>query len=71
MRYKVIELSIVTDDSIEEALNTWTPRGWTFESLHFAMGTGSKRPSMVFLFFVRSQEDTSAAGELQGEEGGL
>lgn len=71
MRYKVVELSIVTDDSIEEALNTWTPQGWTFESLHFAMGPGSKRPSMAFLFFVRSREDSSAAGEFQGEEGGL
>ncbi|MDY0091805.1 MAG: DUF4177 domain-containing protein [Candidatus Vecturithrix sp.] len=59
MRYKVVELSLVTDDSIEEVLNTWTPQGWTFESLHFAMGTGSKRPSMAFLFFVRSQEDTN------------
>lgn len=71
MEYKVVELSIVTDETIQAALNTWTPQGWIFESLHFAMGTGSKRPSMAFLFFVRSREDTSEAGEIQGEEGEL
>lgn len=54
--YKVVELSIVTDEMIEEELNTWTGQGWTFDSLHFAMGTGSKRPAMAFMFFVRSLE---------------
>ena len=63
--YKVIELSMVTDDSIEEALNTWTQKGWRFESLHFAMGTGSKRPAMAFIFFTNSLE----LGK-EGEEGG-
>ena len=69
--YKVVELNIVTDETIQDALNTWTQQGWTFESLHFAMGTNSKRPSMAFLFFVRPREDTSIAGETQGEEENL
>ena len=67
--YKVSELSIVTDETIEETLNTWTRQGWTFDSLHFAMGTGSKRPAMAFIFFVRSLE-TSETGE-EGERGEL
>lgn len=54
--YKVVELSIVTDETIEDALNTWIKDGWTFESLHFAMASGSKRPAMAFLFFVRPLE---------------
>jgi hypothetical protein len=54
--YKVVELSIVTDETIQDILNTWTGQGWTFDSLHFAMGTGSKRPAMAFIFFVRSLE---------------
>lgn len=57
--YKVVELSIVTDETIEEALNTWTQKGWVFESLQFAMGSGSKRPAMAFMFFVRPLEESS------------
>ena len=71
LMYKVVELNIVTDETIQNALNTWTQQGWTFESLHFAMGTSSKRPSMAFLFFVRSREDASVAGETRGKEGDL
>jgi hypothetical protein len=59
IEYKVVELSIVTNEMIEDAVNTWTRKGWTFESLHFAMGTGSKRPAMAFIFFVRSLEKTT------------
>jgi len=56
IEYKVVELSIVTDEAIQDAVNTWTRQGWTFDSLHFAMGTGSKRPAMVFIFFVRGKQ---------------
>ena len=68
--YKVVELNVVADDIIENTLNRWTKQGWTFDSLHFAMGTGSKRPSMAFMFFVRSLE-SSEAGENRGEKGEL
>jgi len=51
--FKVVELSIVEEEEIERALNQWTARGWGFESLHFAMWEGSKRPSMAFLIFTR------------------
>ena len=63
--YKVVELSIVTDESIEDALNLWTKNGWMFESLHFAMSTGSKRPAMAFLFFIRAEE-TDDTGKKEG-----
>ena len=52
-RYKVIELSIVTDEAIEAALNDWTAEGWTFDSLQFAMRDSSPRPSMAFVTFKR------------------
>jgi hypothetical protein len=55
MRYKVVELSNVTDEEIEQALNQWTAAGWTFEGMHFAMRDSSKRPSMVFLTFTRDE----------------
>ena len=66
--YKVVELSIVTDETIEEALKTWTKDGWTFESLHFAMASGSKRPVMAFLFFARPLETHETGNEGGGCE---
>ena len=52
--YKVVELSIVGEEEIEQTLNEWTAAGWTFESMHFAMREASKRPSMAFLAFTRN-----------------
>ena len=53
--YKVVELSLVTDEEIERALNEWTARGWSFDSIQFAMRDNSRRPSMAFLTFVREE----------------
>ena len=53
LHYKVVELSTVSDEEIEKALNDWTAEGWTFDSMHFAMRESSKRPSMAFLSFTR------------------
>jgi len=54
IEYKVVETSDVTEDSLEKLMNEWTRQGWRLESLHFAMREASRRPSMAFLFFVRS-----------------
>lgn len=67
IEYKVVELSVVTDEAIEETLNAWTQQGWTFESLHFAMSASSKRPTMAFLFFIRSLETTEDVERGKGE----
>lgn len=53
--YKVVELTEVTDERLEEALNEWTTAGYRLESLHFAMRESSKRPSMAFLVFTRPE----------------
>jgi len=52
--YKVVELSSVTDEEIEAALNKWTADGWTFDTMQFAMRDSSKRPSMAFITFTRA-----------------
>ncbi len=54
-RYKVVELTTVTDEEIERVLNEASSEGWTFETIHFAMRESSKRPSMAFLSFTRGE----------------
>jgi hypothetical protein len=62
MRYKVAEISTVTDEEIERVLNEWTGQGWSFASIHFVTTQASRRPTMAFLFFVEGRSD-AAAGE--------
>lgn len=55
VRYKVVEVSTVSEDILEEVLNDWTSKGWHFDGLHFAMRESQKRPSMAFVIFTREQ----------------
>lgn len=55
-RYKVVELTVVTDDTLEEALNTWTAQGWQLDGVQFAMREASKRPAMAFVLFVKGSD---------------
>jgi hypothetical protein len=57
IRFKVVETSDVSDQALEQILNEWTAKGWTFDTMQFAMRESSKRPSMAFLTFTRSVED--------------
>ena len=59
LRYHFVELSTVTDEAMENAVNEAVADGWSFEGMHFAMSERSKRPSMAFLAFTR--EDASDA----------
>ena len=56
VQYKVVELSSVTDEDIEAALNKWTSEGWAFDTMQFTMRDSSKRPSMAFLLFTRPDD---------------
>jgi hypothetical protein len=60
IEYKVVEITAVAEDTLEEALNEWTARGWRFDGMQFAMRESSRRPSMAFVLFTReipSEED--------------
>lgn len=52
--YKVIELSTVTDESLEDTLNEWTEKGYQLDGIQFAMRESSKRPAMAFVIFTRT-----------------
>jgi hypothetical protein len=51
--YRVVEVSPVADETLEEALNSSAAGGWSFESIHFVTREGSHRPALAYLFFVR------------------
>lgn len=55
LKYKVVELSTVTDESIEDQLNQKSSEGWKFDGIHFAMRESQKRPSMAYLIFTREE----------------
>jgi hypothetical protein len=53
LHYKFVELSIVTDESIEEAVNAWVARGWQLDGIRFVTTEASRRPQMAFISFTR------------------
>lgn len=58
--YKVVEVSPVTEESVERELNERAGEGWGFESIHFVMREGSHRPAMAYLFFTRTRPPASS-----------
>jgi len=68
MRYKVVEISMVTDDEIERVLNEWSGQGWAFASIHFVMTDASRRPAMAFLFFTEGKQGTPPAAVTEGPQ---
>lgn len=60
LQYKVVEATTVTDESLEEILNEWTAKGWTLDTIQFAMREASRRPAMAFIVFTM---DGVATGE--------
>lgn len=53
LEYKVVELSTVTDEELEAAINEKVKEGWNLDGINFAMSQASKRPSMAFILFTR------------------
>jgi hypothetical protein len=52
VRYDVVEVAPVTEETLAGVLNERTARGWSFQSIHFVMREGSHRPAMAYLFFT-------------------
>ena len=59
--YKFVELTIVTDETLEEAVNTWVGRGWQLEGIRFVTTEASRRPQMAFVSFTRDDTDAAPA----------
>ena len=55
IRYDVVEVAPVTEETLASVLNDRTAKGWSFQSIHFVMREGSHRPAMAYLFFTGSK----------------
>jgi hypothetical protein len=55
--YKFVELSIVTDETIEKTVNEWVEQGWQLDGIRFVTTDASRRPQMAFIAFVRDGGD--------------
>ena len=63
LQFKFVELSIVTDESLELCVNEWVPQGWTLEGIRFVMTEHSRRPAMAFVSFTREAAAETADAE--------
>jgi len=54
--YKVVEVTTVTDEELERVINEWVQKGWSLNTIQFAMRDASKRPAMAFVIFTKSEE---------------
>ncbi len=57
--YKVVEVSTVTEESLEKSVNEWVTQGWQLDTVHYVTQPSSRRPVMAYLYFTR---ETSAGG---------
>ncbi|MCG8417756.1 MAG: hypothetical protein MJE77_07410 [Proteobacteria bacterium] len=62
LRYKFVELSIVTDDTIERTVNEWVAKGWILDGIRFVTTESSRRPAMAFISFVREDSEPVDGG---------
>ena len=63
LQFKFVELSIVTDETLEVCVNEWVGQGWMLEGIRFVMTEHSKRPAMAFVSFTRETAAEIADGE--------
>ena len=59
--YKFVELSIVTDETLENTVNEWVAQGWLLDAIRFVVNDTQKRPTMAFISFVRVSPSTDTA----------
>jgi hypothetical protein len=57
LRYKFVELSTVTDETLEAAVNEWVARGWELDGIRFVTTEASRRPAMAFISLTRNEPD--------------
>ncbi len=59
--YKFVEVSPVTEDTLDQAVNEWVAQGWSFDGIRFVTTDASRRPTMAFVSFVRNPDEAPPA----------
>jgi hypothetical protein len=62
VRYKFVELSTVTDQTIEHAVNQWVGQGWQLDGIRFVVTEHSRRPAMAFVSFTCEGAGAAVSG---------
>ena len=55
IEFKFVELTIVTDETLQTCVNEWVGAGWTFDGIRFVVTEHSKRPAMAFVSLTRDK----------------
>lgn len=63
VQYKFVEVTPVTDESLETCVNEWVQDGWCLEGIRFVMSESSRRPTMAFVSFTREAPQRAVDGE--------
>jgi hypothetical protein len=53
IRYKVVEVTTVTSEELEAAVNAAVAEGWALDRVQFVVREASRRPAMAFVFLTR------------------
>lgn len=61
VRYKFVELSTVTDEAIEHAVNHWVAQGWQLDAIRFVVTEHCRRPAMAFVSFTCERAATGGS----------
>ena len=51
-QYKFVEVSPVSEGTLEAAVNEWVGRGWQLEGIRFVTAEGAPRPQLAYVSFV-------------------
>ena len=60
-QYKFVEVSPVTAETLEAAVNEWVGQGWQLDGVRFVVTEHSKRPQMAFVSFVTDRPGPATA----------
>ncbi|MEJ7596401.1 MAG: hypothetical protein WKG01_00710 [Kofleriaceae bacterium] len=63
LQYKFVEVTPVTDETLERAVNEWVANDWHLEGIRFVTTEHSKRPSLAFVSFVREADQAVVDSE--------
>lgn len=64
--YKFVELSPVTDETLEACVNEWVAKGWELDAIRFVVTEHSRRPGMAFVSLTRNGPETVESAAADG-----